>query len=316
MAVFAASAQVDLYDPLFPDLWKAGISMDELPTDLKRAGAAFRRKSERCLGLLARGRSPSRNRQLRRSLEALNQACVAMNDWVRQRACHFLQHGKLVAVLGGDHSTSLGLLQALAQRQGQFGILQFDAHADLRKAYEGFEFSHASIMFNALKLDSVTRLVQVGIRDYCQEEARLIEALNGRVQCFYDRDLKHRQWQGESWRDLCADILQGLPRDIYVSFDIDGLDPKLCPHTGTPVPGGLEFEQACYLLEQAVFAGRRIIGFDLTEVAPGKDGADADVGSRLLYRLAGYAAYSNGLVPAAGRDSRPVPNSTITAKSR
>jgi agmatinase len=203
-----------------------------------------------------------------------------------------MDQNKIVALLGGDHSTPLGLMQALAEKHSSFGILHIDAHADLREAYEGFEYSHASIMFNAIKIPQITHLVQVGIRDYCEAELRLIKSDN-RISAFFDRDIKHRQFEGTTWASICDQIIDVLPKKVYLSFDIDGLDPKLCPNTGTPVPGGLELEQSIYLVEKLVYSGRTIIGFDLNEVAPGKDEWDANVGARLLYRLANMCLVSN-----------------------
>jgi agmatinase len=223
---------------------------------------------------------------MHRNLAEVNERCGFLLDWVTA-SCRFrLQQSKIVGILGGDHSTPLGLMTALGEMYPAYGILQIDAHMDLRDAYEGFEFSHASIMFNALKLPQVKQLTQVGIRDYCLAEAELA-ANDPRIQVFFDRQLSRAAFSGKSWEKQCQEIVKTLPHEVYVSFDIDGLDPKLCPHTGTPVPGGLGFEQAMYLLEQVVASGKRIIGFDLCEVAPGKkDDWDANVGARVLYRLA------------------------------
>ncbi|MBA4077191.1 MAG: agmatinase, partial [Cyanobacteria bacterium PR.023] len=179
-------------------------------------------------------------------------------------------------------------------RHDSFGILHIDAHADLRDAYEGFTYSHASIMFNAIKEPTLTKLVQVGIRDYCEMESDLVASSDGRIVSFYDRDIKTKMFEGMSWMHICQEIVSQLPDEVYVSFDIDGLDPKLCPNTGTPVPGGLEYEQALYLVRMVAESGRVIIGFDVNEVAPGdEDEWDANVGARLLYRLANLTAKSN-----------------------
>jgi agmatinase len=204
---------------------------------------------------------------------------------VRDTTAALLAQGKLVGLVGGDHSTPLGFLDALASKHSSFGILQIDAHCDLREAYEGFTYSHASIMWNALTLPQVERIVQVGIRDYSQGEVEFIETAKGRVVPFFDSDLKRRGFEGATWKDLCRDIVQALPKNVYISFDIDGLDPKLCPHTGTPVPGGFEFEQAMYLLLEVVRSGRNIVGFDLCEVTPDDTEWDANVGARVLYKL-------------------------------
>lgn len=209
-----------------------------------------------------------------------------------------LKEGKAVAVLGGDHSTPLGFIQALCEQVDRFGILQIDAHADLRRAYEGFTYSHASIMYNALKMPGVSRLVQLGVRDFCEEEKNNIQRGVGRIVPFYDEDIKAALFEGKSWDKLCAEIIKQLPANVYISFDVDGLDPKLCPNTGTPVAGGFEYQQMVYLLKKIVLSGRRIIGFDLCEVAPGKDDWDANVGARILFQLCHWTAVSQGKLNA------------------
>jgi agmatinase len=289
-AIAEASYQVDLYDPVVPDAWKLGIGMDEISDVIRTKSDALRSKAEAYIDALSNGEPENKKVQ-----EEIRKDCVWMNDWVKQRVLHFLNQNKIVGLIGGDHSTPLGMMQALAEKFGDFTILQIDAHADLRNAYEGFEFSHASIMFNALKIKQVEKLVQVGIRDFCQEEIDLINNSNGRVKTFFDRDIKHTMYNGDSWDRICNRIVNELPQKIYLSFDIDGLDPKLCPHTGTPVAGGFETEQVLFLLEKVVKSGRQIIAFDINEVTPGPDDEwDANVAARLLYRIANLVAMSNG----------------------
>ena len=216
-------------------------------------------------------------------------------SWLYPLLTMVLNQQKTVGLVGGDHSTPLGMMQALSEKFGEFAILQIDAHADLRIAYEGFEHSHASIMYNALKIKEVQKLVQVGIRDYCEEELNIIENSNGRVKTFFDRDIKYAQYNGDSWDRIVNRIVNELPNQIYLSFDIDGLDPKLCPNTGTPVAGGFETEQVLFLLEKIVKSGRKIIAFDLNEVSPGVGNDwDANVAARLLYRICNLVAYSQG----------------------
>lgn len=295
-AVFEASAQVDLYYPGVRDSWKLGIAMADIPFDWKDLNRHYRKKAEQVIELLLDGATPQTDSTLKALLDEVNTQCHTLKEWVKQQTGNLLDQGKAVVLLGGDHSTPLGFLEALAQRQGEFGILQLDAHADLRDAYEGFTYSHASIMFNALKLKEVSTLVQVGIRDICQAEVDLIDGSANRISTYYDRDLKSAAYRGENWDDLCDRIIAHLPQKVYISFDIDGLDPKLCPNTGTPVPGGLEFEQAVYLIKKVVDSGRTIIGADLNEVAPGETEWDANVGARMLYHLCNLSALSNGLL--------------------
>lgn len=219
-----------------------------------------------------------------------------MVELVKNETLHYLNQGKLVALLGGDHSTPLGYLQALASKYASFGILQIDAHADLRIAYEDFEYSHASVMYNALKIPQVEKLVQVGIRDYCQEEVDVMNAEGKRVKTFFDRDLKHDQFRGKTWKDQVGEIVDELPQNVFLSFDIDGLDPKLCPNTGTPVAGGFETEQVLFLVENVIASRRKLIGFDLNEVGPSENEWDENVGARLLYRLCNLLGKSNGKI--------------------
>jgi len=286
-AVFAASFQVDLYEPDLPDAWKFGIAMDEIPTQLKSNAEGLREMAIQYIDALTNGEDVENDPAFQKALTTINHASAEMNAWVKSRCIHWMKKGKRVGLLGGDHSTPFGMFQAQAEMHGDFGILQIDAHADLRVAYEGFTFSHASIMYNALTIPQVKRLVQVGIRDYCQQEREIIENSKGRVITFFDRDMRHEKYKGTTWHEIVKRIIASLPDKVYISFDIDGLEPGLCPNTGTPVAGGLEFEQAGYLFNELVKSGKKIIGFDLNEVAPGPDGDewDANVGARMLYRM-------------------------------
>ena len=200
----------------------------------------------------------------------------------------------MVGLLGGDHSTPLGFFKAIAEKYPDFGILQIDAHMDLRKAYEGFNYSHASIMYNALKeIPQLKKLVQVGIRDYCEEELDIMNDSEGRVVTFFDKDIKERQYEGEIWKTIVDEIVDALPQNVFISFDIDGLNPKLCPHTGTPVQGGFETDQIFYLFKKVLQSGRKLIGFDLNEVGVSHDECDENVGERVLYKLCNLLTASN-----------------------
>lgn len=292
-AILEASYQVDLYDPFVNDAWKKGIAMKPIDTAIAEKSTALRQKAEAYIEQLANGKS-EKEADMQSTSAAITAECRALNEWVKQHVLNEWKTGKYVGLVGGDHSTPLGMMQAIAEKHGSFAILQIDAHADLRNAYEGFEFSHASIMYNALKIPQVEKLIQVGIRDYCEEELNLINASNGRVKTFFDRDIKYQMYAGDSWDRICNRIVRELPQTIYLSFDIDGLDPKLCPNTGTPVAGGFETEQILFLLEKIVCSGRKIIAFDLNEVSPATDGNDwdANVAARLLYRITNMAALS------------------------
>jgi agmatinase len=294
-AVLEASSQVDLFMKDIPDAWKLGLSMAPYPENLFEQNKELRKTAAQYIDAHQQA-DVTENHSL--FLAQINDACESLNIYVKNQTKKFLSEGKLVGLLGGDHSTPLGFLRALSEQYDRFGILHIDAHADLRKAYEGFTYSHASIMYNALKIPAVNRLVQVGIRDFCEEEMNVIERGMGRVKTFFDQDIKADMYSGKSWEMICQEIIKELPPLVYVSFDIDGLDPKLCPNTGTPVPGGFEFHQAIFLIKQLVKAGKKIIGFDLNEVAPGNDDWDGNVGARLLYQLCNWMAVSQGKLKA------------------
>jgi agmatinase len=294
-AIFEASFQVDLYEPSIPDAWKIGVAMDEISEEIAEKSIDLREEAIAYIDAITNGIDVDNDPVSVAIREKVNAGSAWLNAKVKERCLHWMNQGKLVALLGGDHSTPMGMFQALAEKYPSFAILQIDAHADLRIAFEGFTYSHASIMYNALSLPQVSKLVQVGIRDYCQQEADIISGSKGRVKTFFDRDLKHENFIGKTWAEQVESIIAELPEQVYISFDIDGLDPKLCPNTGTPVAGGFEFEQAAYLMDQVAMK-RKVIGLDLNEVAPGEDGTewDANVGARMLFRMCNLLAKSNG----------------------
>ncbi|MCC2545176.1 agmatinase family protein [Hymenobacter sp. BT175] len=297
-AIRDASLQVDLYDPDIPDAWKLGLAMEEEDDKWAAESHKLRAQAAGYISWLEEGQPSTSAGKHGNVVAEVTRQGEALLKWLQQKAGAHLDAGKAVVVLGGDHSTPLGYLHALAERHAEFGILQIDAHCDLRPAYEGFQYSHASIMYNALQLPQVKKLVQVAIRDLCQQEADLIDHSGGRVVMFHDRFLQEEKFAGKKWRKECDKIIAQLPQKVYLSFDIDGLDPKLCPGTGTPVPGGLEFEQALYLIRMVVRSGREIIGCDLNEVAPGETDWNGIVGARLLYNMANWMAVSQGRLKA------------------
>jgi len=290
--IFDASMQVDLYDPDVPNGWKKGFYMLPIDKNIKKKSDYLRQCAELIISHLIDGGAVEQNEQLKAKLEEVNDGGVMLHNWVKEMTSNLLKAGKMVGLVGGDHSTPLGFIKAISEVHPEFGILQIDAHADLRKAYEGFTYSHASIMYNVLnEVPEVKKLVQVGIRDYCDEELEMAQANPDRVATYYDKNIKERQYEGETWKTICQEIVAQLPQKVYISFDIDGLDPKLCPNTGTPVPGGFELEQVFYLFKQLHASGRQLIGFDLNEVSHGgtsSEAIDSIVGARVLYKLCNY----------------------------
>lgn len=289
-AIRRASAQVDLHDLQFGPVHEAGIFMAPAPEEVRALSTMARTLAA---PIIAQGGArPGDAPAVRR----VDEACERVNQHVEAEARRALEEGKIPGVVGGDHSTPFGAIRACAERFGGegagLGLLQIDAHMDLRDSFEGFRWSHASIMHNVLtEIPRVTRLVQAGLRDVGAGELALARASHGRVRPHSDLDWSRRLDEGGRFTQICEDTLDPLPHCVYVSFDIDGLDPSLCPHTGTPVPGGLSFHHACALLEALWKSGRKIVGFDLCEVCPGPgdDEWDANVGARILYKLCGAA---------------------------
>ncbi|GHT10789.1 agmatinase [Bacteroidia bacterium] len=287
VALLDASAQIDLYDLVYGDFWQQGIGTVPLANKWLQQSAAMRKQAQKVIAMLEKEVDKNHPR-LRSLLQKVNDASAQFNDYVYNTTRALLQQNKRVGLVGGDHSTPFGYLRALAEQHTQWGILHIDAHADLRQAYEGFEYSHASIIYNVLKhLPQVAKIVQVGIRDLCNDEVTLAQN-DARVVQFNSYAIAQNEFCGGNWATLCKKIVDELPQKVYVSFDIDGLSPDNCLHTGTPVPGGLSFLQACYLLQQLSEAGKTVIGFDLCEVCPHPhSNIDVIVGARMLYKLCG-----------------------------
>jgi agmatinase len=286
-AILDASAQVDLYDRRFGRVYERGIFM-EPPSE--KIAALSARTRPLTAPLIEKGGATEADAA---AVQRIDAAGAEVNTWVFRQVEKILQERKIPGLVGGEHSVSFGAVQACAEHFGQIGILQVDAHMDLRERFEGLEWSHASIMYNVLtRIPRVARLVQVGIRDFGEGEMDLgagggIE-VGERVKTFYDDIWAEELSRGAVFGDLCGMAIAALPERVYVSFDIDGLDPSLCPHTGTPVPGGLSFNQAAMLLHLLRESGKTVVGFDLVEV--GAEEWDANVGARVLYKLCGAAA--------------------------
>jgi agmatinase len=284
-AVLEASRQVDLFDQETGRPYAAGIATLDVPQDIVEWNADAKK-----IAAIVIEQGGVVDDETRAAAEQVNAYGDRVNAWVYAQTAALLAEDKMPVILGGDHSVPFGAIRAYAERYPGLGILHLDAHADLRDAYEGFTWSHASIFNNVMrKIDGVGKLVQVGVRDFGQAERAMIDDSNGRIVTFYDADLATRKEDGVPFARLADEIVAALPHDIYLSWDIDGLDPTLCPGTGTPVPGGLSWNEALGLLRAIRRAGKRIVGLDLCEVSPGDTEWDANVGARLLYKMIGFA---------------------------
>ncbi len=293
-AISKASMQIDLFDAEMPDAWKQGFFMRHCDKKILMKSDYLRKEAELYIDYISKGDEVTANQFMTKTLREVNEGGVFLNNWIYDQTKVLLEKDKLVGILGGDHSTPLGYMKAIGEKYGNYGILQIDAHCDLRDTYEGFNYSHASIMYNALKeIPHLEKLVQVGVRDYSQSEWDYVKKSNFKVITYFDKQIKQRQFEGESWKYIAEEIVSKLPSNVYISFDIDGLDRKLCPHTGTPVPGGFEMEEIFFVFRKVIESGRKIIGFDLSEVGISDTDWNSNVGARILFKLCNLLVTSN-----------------------
>lgn len=296
-AILEASKQVDLFDVEIGKPYEAGIAMLEESSEIRTWNDEAKAAAQEVM----EAEDPEADPALLEKLALVNRRSEQVNEWVRSTCEELLAQGKIPCVIGGDHAVPFGAIQAYAEKYPGMGILHLDAHADLRDAYEGFTYSHASIFHNVMeRIPNVSKLVQVALRDVGSAEYRYIRESGGRVVAFFDQELVNERFEGTTWAAQVRRIVEELPQHVYLSFDIDGLDPTLCPNTGTPVPGGLSFQQAAALVAGVARSGRTIIGLDLCEVAPGPEGDewDGNVGARLLYKMIGWMLRSQNLISA------------------
>lgn len=286
-AILAASEQIDFFDLDFVDAYQAGLFMKKESSKIKKLNMEGRALAKKIID--ADDEAMKKNKILQKNLAKVNQICEELNSIVYTETKKLLDNDQIAVVVGGDHATPFGAIKAYAEKYPKLGVLHFDAHSDTRIAYMGFTNSHATIMHNVMeKIPGVSKLVQVGIRDFCEQEFEYTRD-NKKVEVYFDQTLARRKMSGESFQKIAKEIVSHLPEHNYISFDIDGLDPRFCPNTGTPVPGGLDYQEVMLIINELVVSGKKLVGFDLVEVAPNpKDKSnewDANVGMRLLYKM-------------------------------
>jgi agmatinase len=197
-----------------------------------------------------------------------------------------LHESKFVVTLGGEHTISAAPIKAYLEKFPDLSVLHIDAHSDLRMEYEGNPYSHACVMARVCEFLNPRRLVQVGIRAQCSEEARFI--VEHQVQTFYANDIRNGKFNSPSadWQDA---VVKKLTDNVYISFDVDGFDPSIMPATGTPEPNGLNWHETMVLLRK-VGERKEIVGFDVVEFAPIKGLHHADeTAAKLVYKILNYA---------------------------
>ena len=291
-AIRTSSHQLDVETFHYTKPYTAGICMLETDEELIKLSKKARKKAIKVIKAI------ENDNENKKALKFVNEASNKLNKSVYKESIKQLKKGRFVGIVGGDHSSPLGLIKALNETQNEkFGILHVDAHHDLREAYEGFKYSHASIFYNTMnECNNVSNLVQFGIRDYSSEEAQRIQSYGNKGAVLYDTDMQQQLASGKSLEEVFNPYIEKLPKNVYLSIDIDGLEPLNCPNTGTPVPGGLRYSELEHLIFMLVKSDRNIIGFDLCEVGDSSDGWDANVGARVLYQLCGALLASQGKI--------------------
>lgn len=286
-AIIEASRSVDFFEPMAPYSYRKGIATAPVDYTIQDMSHHLRSDAERVIkhdsgSVLSALDIVSRERRLKR----VNEASALVNEKIYAQSKQWLDMGKIVGLVGGDQSTAYGHIRAVAERHSKIGILHIDSSCDLREQHNGFDHSHASIMHNVLRdIEGVERIVGVGVRAFTPREWERAMA-DDRIRLFTGQMIWSKHFEGVNWSTLCDDIVAELPQNVYVSLDIDGLTIECSPHTGTQVAGGLRFPEVVYLLGRIVDSGRRIVGFDLTEVVPDmEDKTDAAIASRLLYNM-------------------------------
>lgn len=286
-AIIEASRRVDFFEPMAPYSWRKGIATASIDYSMQDMSHHLRADVARVIKVHDDlGSSPFDHLVYERSLRRVNEASAVINENIYAQSKHWLAKGKIVGLVGGDQSVAYGHIRAVAERYGKIGVLHIDSKCNLRVAHQGFEHSHASVMHNVLRdVSAVERLVAVGVRAFSPEEWERAQS-DSRVKLFTGQSIWSRHFEGVVWSTIVDEIIAELPECVYVSLDVDGLTVECSPHTGSLVAGGLRLPEVVYLMNRIADSGRKIVGFDLTEVVPDvEDKKDAMIAARMLYNM-------------------------------
>lgn len=294
-AIIDASTAVSLYDVVSDTTIDGKVATAEVDYDLQESSLQLGGDAAKVVAHIEDGGVLSGD-YFARKVVRINLGFRDMQRSVGKRVFRFAEKGKIVGVVGGDHSVAFGAVRAIASLHPNMGVLFIDAHSDLRPSGRIFDYSHLSVARNIVdEIAQVSKLVQVGVRDMSREEYEFAQK-HPRITMFSHEKLAAERFSGRSWGEVCDDVVKSLPDKVYISFDIDALSPECCPHTKRPVAGGMTFDEAVCLINHVVESGRTIVGFDLTEIVPVMEsGVDAAVGARMLVKLCAAALKSNNI---------------------
>ena len=237
-AIIKASSEIELYDEELGNIYECGIcTLNELKVD-------------------------------KPSDQMVEIACEAIKD--------LLKDNKFIATIGGEHSITIGIVNAFKEKFNDLSVLQIDAHADLREDFEDTKYSHACAMKRVIEKCPI---VQVGIRSLSFEESEFVK--EKKLKIFWAKDI----FDNDKWFD---EAISMLSKNVYVTIDLDGFDPSIIPSVGTPEPGGLGYYQVLSFLER-LFEKRNVVGFDVVELCPREHEIVSDfTAARLVYKMIGY----------------------------
>lgn len=290
-AIIEASRSVDFFEPMAPDSWRKGIATAPIDYTIQDLSHRLRSDAERIVKVYDKmGATPFDNLVYERSLRRVNEGFATLNANIYEQSKSWLNKGKIVGLVGGDQSAAYGHIRAVAEHHKQLGILHIDSSCNLKRCHQGFEYSHASLMYNVLRdIKEVERLVGVGVRAFSPEEWSRAES-DSRIKLFTGQSIWSRHFEGTLWSKITEEIIAELPEAVYISLDVNGLTVECSPHNAMVVAGGIRLPEVAYLLNKIVDSGRRIVGFDLSEVVPDMDDkTDAAIASRLLYNICSMA---------------------------
>ena len=218
------------------------------------------------------------------TLDVADKSPEDMLNMVSKAVSSEIESQKYQVVMGGEHSISLGVVRELVKKYPNLSVLQLDAHADLRDSYDGTPYNHACV---GRRISELCPLVQVGVRSISKEEVDFKKL--SKVVTISDHEVK----QGQRWSEK---VLDNLTDDVYLTFDLDVLDPAIMPAVGTPEPGGLNWHETIRFLRM-ISQKKRIVSFDMVELTPQPGNVAPDfLAAKLMYRIMGYIAESKGWI--------------------
>ncbi|MBE6193869.1 MAG: agmatinase [Rikenellaceae bacterium] len=291
-AIIDASTHLSLYDVVSNTSIDGKVATAEVDYDLQESSLQLGGDAAKVVAHIEDGGALTGD-YFARKVVRINLGFRDMHRSVGKRVFRFASKGKIVGIVGGDHSVAFGAVRSISSVYPQMGVLFVDAHSDLRPSGRIFDYSHLSVARNIVdEIPAVSKLVQVGVRDMSREEIDFAQS-HPKVTMFCHEKLTAERFSGRSWGEVCDDVVAQLPDKVYISFDIDALSPECCPHTKRPVAGGMTFDEAVCLINRVAESGREIVGFDLTEIVPVMEsGVDAAVGARMLVKLCAAALCS------------------------